>query len=356
MITTKQDHRGRHRSPSASRLLGKLVPSAMPLLPRPMLCTLIAEPFDDPGWIFEPKLDGLRVLIRFDGRKLTVLSRNQTPQNFQFPDMVAAMQKSLKQPAIVDGEIVCLDENNQSSFRALQQRFHLTSAREVNARMSRFPAYVYLFDVLYLDRFDVTHLPLWQRKILLQKAVRWSDEVRWTESIPEHGMRLWREACKRGSEGIVGKQRDRPYLPYRSSAWLKIKCLGRQEFVIGGFTEPRNSRAGLGAILIGHYQGSTLKYAGKVGTGYTQEMLRDLRKQLDRLEQPRSSFDEGKMPGGNVHWVKPRLVAEIAFAEWTQHGLLRQPRFEGLRPDKNPKECRREQPTTTTRPRPANHG
>jgi bifunctional non-homologous end joining protein LigD len=312
-----------------------------------MLCTLVDEPFDNPAWLFEPKYDGLRVLGRFDGRELTLLSRNQAPQNLQFPDVVAALRDGLTRPAVVDGEVVCFDERGHSSFRSLQQRFHLKNAREVEARMRQYPAYLYLFDVLHVDGYDVTTLPLNERKELLRRLVRWSDRVRWTEFQAGEGRALWRQACREGSEGIIGKHRDSPYVAARSPWWVKIKCVGRQEFVIGGFTDPQRSRVGLGALLVGYYgdDGRRLIYAGKVGTGYTRETLLDLRERLGRLEQRLSPFDEGRPPAGpQVHWVRPRLAAEIAFGEWTQHGLLRQPRFEGLRPDKRPEECRRERP------------
>jgi bifunctional non-homologous end joining protein LigD len=331
-----------------SALAKQLTPAPMPATPTPMLCTLIAEPFDNPAWIFEPKYDGLRVLARFDGRKLTLLSRNEASQNLAFPDIVASLRDSLTRPAIVDGEVVCL-EAGHTSFRSLQQRFHLKNLRDIEARAKKYPAFIYLFDLLYVDGYDVTPLPLNQRKDLLRQVVRWSERVQWTPDQPGKGRTLLRQACREGSEGIIGKHGESPYVPGRSSWWVKLKCIGRQEFVIGGFTDPQRSRVGLGALLVGYYSddGKRLIYAGKVGTGYTRETLLDLRQRLDRLEQPRSLFQEGSPPVGDmVHWVKPQLVAEIAFSEWTQHGLLRQPRFEGLRPDKKPRECHREWPET----------
>jgi bifunctional non-homologous end joining protein LigD len=312
-----------------------------------MLCTLVAEPFDHPTWLFEPKYDGLRVLGRFDGHDLTLLSRNDQPQNFQFPEVAAALRASLARPALVDGEVVCFDEQGRTSFRALQQRFHLKNAAEVRVRMEQYPAYVYLFDLLYLDRYDLRELPLEERKALLRGAVGWSDQVRWTDYQRGKGTKLWQQACSRGEEGIIGKHITSRYVAGRSDWWVKIKCVGRQEFVIGGFTDPQRSRVGLGALLVGYYgdDGRRLVYAGKVGTGYTRETLLDLRGQLDRLERNASPFDAGDPPDNeHVHWVRPRLVAEVAFGEWTQNGLLRQPRFEGLRPDKKPREFRRERP------------
>ena len=317
-----------------------------------MLCTLIATPFDHPDWIFETKFDGLRILARYDGASLNLLSRNGKSQNKQFPDIIKALQTRLTGPCIFDGEIVCLDAQGRTSFRSLQQRFHLQDAREIEFRMKRFPAYIYLFDLLYLERYDVTQLPLEERKKLLRQAVRWTDRVRWTDYQAEKGTALWQQACRKGGEGIIGKQRKSPYIFGRSPHWVKIKCIGRQEFVIGGFTDPQRSRAGFGALLLGYYDqgGQRLSYAGKVGTGFSQEILNDLRQRLDKLKQDRPPFDEGEPPRGNqVHWVRPQLVAEIAFAEWTRDGRLRQPRFQGLRIDKDPRECRREKPADSDR-------
>jgi bifunctional non-homologous end joining protein LigD len=319
----------------------------MPQAPAPMLCTLIAEPFNNPDWIFETKFDGLRVLGIFDGKDLTLLSRNQASQNVAFPDIADALRKSLSKPAIVDGEVVCLDRNGRSSFRLLQQRFHLTSPSEAEKRSREYPAVLYLFDLIYTDRYDVSKLPLKKRKQLLRQAVRWSDQVRWTEYEAEDGHTLFQSACREGGEGIIGKRLDNAYVPGRSSYWVKIKCLGRQEFVIGGFTDPQRSRVGLGALLVGYYSddGKRLIYAGKVGTGYSHQTLLNLRERLDGLTRRQSPFDEASPRTlETIHWVEPRLVAEIAFAEWTQHNILRQPRFEGLRTDKKPTECRKERP------------
>ena len=150
------------------------------------------------------------------------------------------------------------------------------------------------------------------------------------------GVEALRRSCEAGQEGIVGKRLDSRYVPGRSDAWVKIKCVGRQEFAIGGWTDPQRSRVGLGALLVGYYEGERFRYAGKVGTGYTREALLDLHSRLDELGQAANPFDDGAQPvGDGVHWVRPQLVAEVAFAEWTQNGLLRQPRYEGLRPDKS---------------------
>jgi DNA ligase D-like protein (predicted ligase) len=332
-----------------------LRPAPFPRKSGLMLCSLVKDAFDDEAWVFEPKLDGLRVAVRFDGKKLTLLSRNDKSQDFQFPDVLAALRKALSKRVILDGEIVCLDERGHSSFRRLQQRFHLTSKSEVERRAKQFPAYLYAFDILYFDRHDATDLPLVERKKLLRRAVRWNDRVRFTEFIRGKGVAALREACRDGLEGIVAKRLDSPYRPVRSEAWLKIKCSGRQELVIGGFTDPQRTRVGLGALLVGYFSddNNDFVYAGKVGTGFTNDVLRDLRARLEKIEQKQSPFTRGKPPRGpNVHWVAPKLVAEIAFAEWTQNDLLRQPRFEGLREDKPASAIHRERPRAAS-PSPA---
>ena len=319
----------------------------MPTAPAPMLCTLVDRPFDSPEWVFEPKFDGLRILALFDGRDVTLLSRNNKPQQARFPEIAEGIRASLDRPAIVDGEVVCFDERGRSSFRALQQRFHLEDAAEIRRRMEKHPAFIYLFDILHLDGRDVTRLPLEERKALLDGSVDWCDRVRRTEFERGIGIDLWKRACESGDEGIVGKRLDSRYLAGRADAWVKVKCVGRQEFVIGGWTDPQRSRVGLGALLVGTYDesGERFRYAGKVGTGYTREVLLDLRRRLDEIDQKSSPFDEGEPPSGEgVHWVRPGLVAEIAFAEWTQNDLLRQPRYEGLRPDKKARDCLRERP------------
>lgn len=310
-----------------------------------MTATLVDGSFDHPDWVFEPKFDGLRVQVRFDGRELVLMSRNGKPQEVMFPDVAAALRSAIRRPAVMDGEIVCFDDRGRTSFRALQQRFHLIDPREIAVRAERYPASIFLFDLLWLDGDDATAKPLSERKRLLHKSTRWSDRVRETKFHEGKGKKLFEQACRRGEEGIIGKLATSRYVGGRDPAWVKIKCLGRQEFVVGGFTDPQRSRVGLGALLVGYYDGDRLVYAGKVGTGYTTDTLLALRKGLNGIEQTKSPFQKGDPPWGvGVHWVRPVLVVEIAFPEWTQNDLLRQPRFEGLRTDKKPRDCKRERP------------
>jgi bifunctional non-homologous end joining protein LigD len=310
-----------------------------------MLGQLADEAFNNKEWIFEPKLDGLRVLCRFDGKAWSLVSRNGKPQDFQFPEIMEGLRNATRQSIIIDGEIVCLDEHGKSSFRKLQQRFHVLDAEVIAARRKEFPAYLFAFDVLYAKGKDVRGFSLAKRKEILATAMKWSDTIRLLKGTKGKGINLFQKICATGGEGIVAKLLSSPYVPARTGEWLKIKCSGRQEFVIAGFTEPQRSRVGLGALLVGYYEGKDLLYAGKVGTGFTRDVLLDLRARLEGLEQKNNPFRNSAVPKGKVvHWVKPKLVAEIAYAEWTQNGCLRQPKFEGLREDKDAKVVVREKP------------
>ena len=198
MRVRHQTSRRTHRDidhPALAELTTALKHATMPEHPELMQCTLVAEPFDDPDWIFEPKLDGLRVLSRFDGHRLRLLSRQHKAQNTQFPDLIAALGPCLPYCVILDGEVVCLDAQGRSSFRLLQQRLHLQDPTAIKERMRQYPAYLYLFDLLYLDHYDVTGLPLEQRKRLLRESVRWTDCIRWTEYRPETGTQLFQDIC-----------------------------------------------------------------------------------------------------------------------------------------------------------------
>jgi bifunctional non-homologous end joining protein LigD len=345
VLLTKHHQPGSSHCSTEQSALRSLKPSPLPRFVPPMLCTLISQPFDDSNWIFEPKFDGQRVLGRFDGHKVQLLSRYGHDDTLWFPEIPLALKENLSSPALVDGEIVSLDKKGKSEFRMLQQRFHLRDPQEIARRAKQFPACFYIFDLLYTARYDIRSLPLIERKKLLRETVKWSERIRCTEFTPRNGGRLFREACRRGEEGIIGKRLASSYVSRRSRDWIKVKCINRQEFVIGGFTDPRHSRVGLGALLVGYYEpnGRTLVYAGKVGTGFTREMLLDLRRRLQRLKQSQSPFQKGEPPrGAGVHWVKPELVAEIGFTEWTQNNILRHSRFEGIRTDKKAREVRRE--------------
>ena len=305
-----------------------------------MLATLTEERFSRPGWLFEPKLDGERCLGFGNEGRIELYSRNQKLLNDKYPELVAAFEKQKPDRFIVDGEIVAFDKGI-TSFSKLQQRMQVEHPSE--ELRERVPVSLYAFDLLYLDDRDLRRLPLRERKQLLQKAFRFQGPLRFTEHRETEGEAFYREACERHWEGIIAKNGDSPYVSGRSRDWLKFKCVAQQELVIGGYTDPEGARIGFGALLVGYYDGGRLKYAGKVGTGYDTATLRSLSSQLKRLETGSSPFDGDGLPRKGIHWVKPKLVAEVGFTEWTGDGKLRHPRFLGLRDDKKAEEVIREQ-------------
>jgi bifunctional non-homologous end joining protein LigD len=315
----------------------------------PALATLTDDRFSDASWVFERKLDGERCLAFRDGRDLRLLSRSQQELDRTYPEVADALVDQASDDFAVDGEVVAF-EHGRSSFSRLQQRIGITDPEA--ARRSPVAVVYYVFDLMHLDGHDTRRLPLRDRKGLLRGALSFqSRRLRFTPHRNTEGEAAYAEACSRGWEGVIAKRADAAYAGRRSTDWLKFKCSAGQELVIAGFTEPEGSRVGLGALLVGHYEGRQLVYAGKVGTGYTQATLRDLRQRLDDLETGRSPFgDDGGAPaagGTGVHWVRPELVAEIAFTEWTGDGKLRHPRFVGLRHDKPPRDVVRERADRT---------
>ncbi|HEY9016312.1 MAG TPA: hypothetical protein VIM84_14760, partial [Gemmatimonadales bacterium] len=228
-----------------------------------------------------------------------------------------------------------------TSFARLQQRMQLRDP--LRARRSQVEVYLYLFDCLHYEGVDLTGLPLIDRKAVLRDVVWYDDPIRFTPHRTTGSAAMLRDACAKGAEGILAKRADSKYVSTRSSDWLKLKCVRQQEFVIGGYTAPQGARERLGALLVGYYEGKSLRYAGKVGTGYDRRTLEHLHDRLVPLHRAASPFSEGPTPVGAVQWVAPRLVAQIGFSEWTSAGLLRHPRFLGLRTDKAAREVRREE-------------
>ncbi|QPP09779.1 ATP-dependent DNA ligase [Streptomyces bathyalis] len=318
-------------------------PSGADLAARPMLATLSdRRDFPADSWIFERKLDGVRLLAVREGGRVRLLSRTGQPLNGTYPEVADSLAAQECSDFTIDGEIVAFSAG-RTDFSRLQQRLQLTDPAK--ARASGVAVFYYVFDVLRLDGKDVRPLPLRTRKSLLRRALKFDGPLRFTTHRNEGGQLLLDEACRRGWEGLIAKLADGRYVTRRSTDWLKLKCAKGQEFVIGGFTEPSGSRAGFGALLLGYYEDGCLRYAGKAGTGYDQATLLDLRRRLDELAAQRSPFAEPVREKG-AHWSSPELVAEIGFTEWTREGKLRHPRFLGLREDKNPREVVRERPQT----------
>jgi bifunctional non-homologous end joining protein LigD len=320
---------------------------AMPAWISPMLATLTEELPREGKWIYEPKLDGVRALIYVSRGTVRMYSRNQKPLDAAYPELVEALRSGVRGDAVLDGEVVAFDEERGvTSFGRLQQRMQLRDP--VRARRSLVSVYLYLFDCMYYEGIDLTNLQLLERKSVLKDVVSYDDTLRLTTFKTTGAPAMLRKACARQEEGIMAKRADSRYVSARSADWLKIKCLRRQELVIGGYTAPQGSRERLGALLVGYYDakaqpsGAVLRYAGKVGTGYTRNTLELMHERLTPLHRATSPFADGPRPSADVQWVTPKLVAEIGFSEWTSAGLLRHPRFLGLRDDKSAREVRRE--------------
>ncbi|MCF6525755.1 non-homologous end-joining DNA ligase [Streptomyces sp. JJ36] len=326
--------------PEEQRRLLREAPPGQDLAASPMLAKLSDRRAFGPGWLFERKLDGVRALtVREAGEsRARLLSRSGQFMNRTYPELVEALEAQPCPDFTVDGEIVAF-AHGRTDFARLQRRMQLTDPRQ--ARASPVTVTYYLFDLLALDGTDLTRLPLRTRKSLLRRALRFEAPLRLTPHRNEGGQELLDRACAQGWEGLIAKRAGGRYVHGRSSDWLKMKCARSQELVIGGFTEPSGTRFGFGALLLGHYEGDRLRYAGKVGTGYDRATLRDVRARLDERPSERSPFADPVRERG-AHWVRPELVAQVAFTEWTRDGMLRHPRFLGLRHDKEPREVVRE--------------
>lgn len=294
----------------------------------PMLAVLTKTPFDRKGWIFEIKWDGYRALA-FKDKDVRLVSRNQKSFNSRYPTIVNALKK-LKGTFVIDGEIVVLDNKGRSNFQLLQ-----------NYLKTHDTPYYYVFDILFYNGKDLRDLPLVERKKILSRLIgKKQGTIRLSEHVAEKGKAFFRAAEKQGLEGIMAKKADSPYQCKRSSDWQKIKTSMRQEAVIGGFTEPKGSRKRFGSLLVGVYAKGKLIYAGRVGGGFNEELLDEVYKKLRPLVTRTCPFFE--TPRSSATWVKPKLVCEVDFAEWTKEGIMRQPIFKGLRMDKNPKQVVRE--------------
>jgi bifunctional non-homologous end joining protein LigD len=305
----------------------------------PVLATLTEKRFSDRNWIFERKFDGMRCLAFRDGNRIQLMSRNHQSLNGTYPELVDALAAQHTSRFILDGEVVAF-EGKRTSFERLQGRLGITDPKV--ARASDVRVYYYLFDLLHLDGKATDDIPLIWRKRLLSNAVSFDDPVRITPHRVEDGKAAYRDACERGDEGVIAKLADSTYGRGRSKDWLKFKCVRDQEFVVGGYTSPKGSRQELGALLIGFYDGRDLVYAGKVGTGFDEATLHGLHERLAPIEQDDPPFAGGQVHEGGAHWVRPELVAQIGFTEWTRDGKLRHPRYQGLRTDKNPGDVVRE--------------
>jgi DNA ligase D-like protein (predicted ligase) len=313
----------------------------------PELAALTKSRFSDPAWIFERKLDGERFIAFRDKDRVRLMTRNRKDDTTTYPEIAEALAAQQAADFIVDGEMVAF-AGDRTSFELLQQR--LGVRHPPPALRARVPVFYYLFDILWADGRDLRPEPLTERKRQLRELLSFDGGLRFTMHRDAEGEEYFREACAKRWEGVIAKRADAPYRAGRGHDWLKFKCESGQEFVIGGYTDPRGSRSGFGALLLGYYDtAGQLRYAGKVGTGFNQRTLTSLRKVLGELERDGPAFgssDLRRTGRAGVHWVEPRLVAQVGFSEWTDDGQLRHPRFQGLREDKEPSEVVRETPAS----------
>ncbi len=311
------------------------------------LATLGERPFSDPAWLYEIKHDGVRVLASRDGDRVSLYGRSGQDTTSRYPEVVRALRALPIQRFVVDGEIVALDDMGRSSFQRLQPRMALTEPREIARAAAQWPAVGVFFDCLMLDDRDLRRLPLVDRKECLRLLVPPLGTARYSDHIVGEGRAFFDAASEQRLEGIVAKRAKSLYTGTRTRDWVKIKCQRRQEFVIGGYTDPQGSRGYFGALHLGLYDGPAsaprLVYVSKVGTGFDEKMLKAIWERLRPLERPTPPFEAGAIPAGRGHhWVEPRLVCEVRFSDWTEDGGIRHPSFIGLREDKKPENCRRE--------------
>ncbi len=325
----------------------------MPVTIHPMLAESVEKPFDGAEWLFEIKWDGYRAIAFVSDGKVRLVSRNQNDLTPRYPELVDLPRFIKAKTAILDGEVVALDKDGKASFSLMQQRTGFRPGGKRAAANADVPVLYYAFDLLYLDGYDWRRVPLEERKRKLAELVVTGDVVRFSDHYEEHGKALFEMAQKKGLEGIVGKKRASFYEERRSREWLKIKIRQRMECVVGGYTEPEGSRAHFGSLVLGLYdKKGRLIHVGQVGSGFDQKLLDELWKVLQKLETKKNPFFGEVEALREVFWVKPELVAEIEFAEWTggtnegSGPKLRAPVFLGLRDDKDPKECVLEEAAT----------
>jgi bifunctional non-homologous end joining protein LigD len=322
-------------SPADPRSVPQARRAALPAFVPPQLATLVDRAPAGDEWLHEMKLDGYRILARLQRGRVRLLSRRDNDWSERFPEVGEAVSQLPASQALLDGEVAVVLPDGITSFQALQSFGKGSPGRLV----------YFAFDLLHLDGYDLTRSPLESRKAVLRELLAAApapaaDVLAYSEHVAGSGPDFFAEACRLRLEGVVSKRRNGPYQPGRGRDWLKVKCVRTQEVVIGGYTPPKGARTGLGALLVGVYdEPGRLRYGGKVGTGFSDTMLRDLKRRLDRLKQPTSPFADRAPRAAGVTWVRPELVAEVAFTEWTSDGRLRHPSFRGLREDKEPLEA-----------------
>ena len=312
--------------------------AGMPAAINPMLATLVNEPFSDPDWIFETKWDGFRSICFIKNGQARFVSRNQLEMTQQYPELANIAKRVEAKEAILDGEIVALDDHGRPRFQLLQPR--VGRKRGVEALRGKGKIVYYVFDLLYCDGYHLTSCGLVDRKAELERILRPTSFVKLSEHIEADGKRFFKEIEKFDLEGMIAKRAASPYVQRRSSDWLKIKTVRRSEVVIGGYTQPRASRSYFGALVVGLYRDGDLHYVAHTGGGFNQRALAQVFKLMQPLKTDHCPFVVKPKTNEPVQWVKPKLVAEVKFSEWTADRHMRHPIFLGLREDKKPIDCK----------------
>ena len=351
LTRTLESHRQARSEPTDKATLGDAPPGAFPGFVKPQFATAATTPPPGDDWIHELKLDGYRVQLHVQEqrtskkRKVTIYTRNGLDWTGRMPDIARAAEKLPVKAALLDGEVVVLNESGGTSFADLQAAFEEGAKHRLT---------YFAFDLLHLDGRNTRELPLLQRKEILERLLRGfgeGDVLRYSEHLAASASETFAKACELGAEGIISKQATTKYVSGRTKSWLKLKCIREQEFVIGGFTLPSNKGQGIGALLLGYYEDGKLAYAGRSGTGFTQQTQAMLREKLEALRQQKPAFHTLRADAKkDAIWVKPELVTQVRFATWTSDHRLRQASFQGLREDKVPKEVVREEAVPAPKP------
>ncbi|SCX57258.1 DNA ligase D [Nitrosospira sp. Nsp1] len=347
-VSTTSTRTGSKSGKNEPALPENAVKAALPRILRPQLATLVDGPPNDPAeWIYEIKFDGYRMLTRIDGSDIKLFTRNGNDWSERLPHLIKAIARMRLKSGWLDGEIVVLNDKNIPDFQALQNAFDSARTQGI---------IYYLVDIPFYNGYDLREASLIERRALLRTLFEPPppEPIRFSDIFDAPPKDIIASACRLGLEGLIGKRKTSRYASRRSPDWIKLKCTQRQEFVIGGFTDPKGSRAGIGSLLLGyHDEDKKLRYAGNVGTGFSDNTLHDLKVKLDKIATERPPFVGASDIEKNAHWVKPTLVAEVSFGEWTRDGHIRHSVFQGLRSDKKAEVIIREKPVHTADAKPA---
>lgn len=329
--------RRQKKSKSVGQWNGCARKARMPDIIHPMLATLVDGPFSDPDWIFETKWDGFRSVCFISRGQARFVSRNQIEMTPQYPELAEVAKQIDAKEAILDGEIVALDEHGRPQFQLLQNKLRIRSGSYAKARTAQIAYFV--FDLLYLDGYDLMPCPVVERKAMLEQVLRPASFIKYSDHVEGEGELFFHEVQKFDLEGLIAKRAGSKYVQKRTSDWLKVKTVKRSEVVVGGYTQPRGARSHFGSLVVGLYRDGKLHYVAHVGGGFNERTLTQIYKLLQPLKTAQSPFAVKPKTNEPVQWVKPKLVAEMKFSEWTADQRMRHPVFIGLREDKKPEDC-----------------